>query len=549
MTAAPLLAAALSVFAPPAVVLEVPDPPALAARPLLAGPWADLRGAPLIRAGLGRPEFDAVLDPLNFVADRLGRTPGELLAAATAGGVRAELPATGGGPAAASVAADSPETLRATLDAVRVWVARVADPLTAAAVLPPELPEGTPWELGDLRYQIDGPTLAVATGGADWPAPIDADSATLLRLAVNLDAVREAGTFPPGLAPPWDDANLGAFLGGYAATLAASSQAELTLSDSRRETGDSRGLRLRLSMDAANRPPGFFAPPDGAVPAPLDVPGAIYSAAWFRDYGALWEARRELLTASRAEFLEAKDDEVRQGVKVLGADVLPSELAGTLGASWRVVIAGGLGTDYAIAPDAALPAAGLAVSLRDPEAFERLADPLLRGIGIVAAFGGAKMQPFRLRERVASADGNDRRVRISGLRFADGPGAALAGDQARFNAAPCWLVHRGHFVLASSRPLLRAMLAALEEEAANPRFLPPGVTERQRLDPAALAAAVRGAAPAVRRALAFDAGLTPTEADDLLAAVDAALARFGPVTAETRLGDGLTLTVNFEPLR
>ena len=541
MTPAPLLAAAALVAAPPAVTVDLSDPAALLSHPLLAGPWAELADAPLVREALDRPGLDAVRNPVWFVADRLGLTPAELLAAATAGGVRLELPAEGG-PAAASVTAADPATLRALLNAVRVWAARAGDPLTAAAVLPPALPDGAVWELGELRYRLDGPSLHVTTGGGDWPSHGDVPAGTLLRVAVDLAALRNAGSFPPDLGPPWADANFGAFLGGYAAAVAASDRLVLTLSDSSKATDDSHGLRLTLSVPASPPVPGFFAPPDGPVPAPLAVPGAIYSAAWFRDYGALWDRRDDLLTVEQAESLEGKDDEVRQGIKVLGADVLPSELFGTLGPSWRAVVAGGLGTEYAVAPDAPLPAAGVAVSLRDPAAFGRLSDPVLRGVGLVAAFGGAKMRPFRLR-----TDGP--RVRVTGLRFVDGPGAARVADRARFNAAPCWATHRGHFVVASSRPLLTAMLRALEAEAASPSFLPTGTTERQEFSPAALADAALAAAPAVRRELAFGTGLPAGEADALLAAAAAALRRLGPVTLETRTGAGLTLTADFDPPR
>ena len=256
----------------------------------------------------------------------------------------------------------------------------------------------------------------------------------------------------------------------------------------------SRRLKLRTDI------PGFFASPNRPVPAPLAVPGAIYSASWSRDYGTLWDARRDLLTAAAADRLEEQDREVRQGVKVLGADVLPSDLFASLGDSWRVVVVGGAGSDYAIDPFPALPAAGLAVSLRDPAAFDRLAGPLLRGVRLVAAFGGAKMQPFgrdrdRRRGRTfpSPACGSRRR-----------PRPPASGDRVRFNAAPAWATFRGHFVAASNRPTLRAMLETLEAEAAAPAFLPPAVTEEQRFAPAALADALIAAGP--RRRRAADAG-------------------------------------------
>ncbi len=267
----------------------------------------------------------------------------------------------------------------------------------------------------------------------------------------------------------------------------------------------------------------------------MRVEGAIYAAAWYREYRALWDRRNELLSPERAEGLEAQDDMIRQSLKALGADVLPSELISQLGSSWRAVVAGGA-PDYAVEPIPALPGVGIVVSLRDAERFEALAAPALRGVRLVAAFGGAKMQPFQERS-------TDDRPALSGLRFADGPGADRTGDLARFNVAPTWAVHREHFVIASTRPLARALLTALDDEAADPRPLPPGVTESQRLNPAALATLLESAGPSIRLGMTSDGGFDAAEADGLLAAVAAALRSLGPVTVTTRTDRGLLIEV------
>ena len=544
MPAAFLLA--LAAVGPPqtALVVELSRPAAVLAHPLVAGVWDELADAPGVRDALSQQASDAALDPLRFVADRTGRDLPTLLGDLTAGGVRFKSAGVGGGPAALSVTAASPRIWADVLPAARTWLARTADPLTAAAVLPPQLESGEEWTPEGLRYRLDGATLRIAAAGAAFAPPADrSPDAPLLSVTADLDALRAAGPFPEKLGPPWGDANLGAFLGGYADSLNESRLLSLTLSDSPAGVGDSPGLSLSLQCDAAGGAvPGFFAAAGDAVPGPLEVPGAIYSAAWFRDYRTLWERRGELLTADRAAFLEAKDGEVRQGIKVLGADVLPSELFAQLGTSWRLVVAGPDGGEYAVAPDPPLPAVGLVVSLRDAAAFERLADPVLRGVRLVATFGGAKLQPFR-----DAGDGES--PTLSGLRFADGPGTDRTGDLARFNAAPSWAVHRDHFVIASNRPVARSLLAALDAEAVDPRPLLPGVTEAQRFDPAAFAALLEAAADVVRQGLVFDAGFAPAEADRLAAALAAALRRLGPVTVATRVGDGsgggLSITAEF----
>ena len=544
MTPAPLIAAALLAGPPPAIAVESSASAALWRHPLVAGVWEELRDAPLVRDALAKPELDAARGPLRFVADRLNLAPGDLLAAATAGGVRLGLPAAENGPTGLTVAADSPETRRAVLAAVRALVVREVG-VAAALAFPPDAADGRDWPLGDdARLRVAGPAVSVAANGADFPAP-PAAGGPPLRVAADLAALRAAGRFPPGLAPPWGDANLAGYLGGYAAAVTPAASASLTLSHSRRETDDSQGLSAEFKLtpgDEAVRVPGFFAGPAAAVPAPLAVPGAIYTASWFRDLDGLWAARRDLLAAASADALEAQDDAVRQGLKVLGADVAPSELAATLGDSWRVVVAGGLGSDYAVAPVPVLPAAGLAVSLRDPAGFDRLAGPLLRGVRLVATFGGAKMQPFAATETVGGVE-----VPVSGLRFAETPGAARSGDRARFNVAPSWATFRGHFVVASNRPLLRALLVALDDEAAAPAFLPTGVTEEQCLSPAALADALADAAPSVAAGLTLEAGLSAAESDELIAAVGRALRRVGPVTLTTEVRDGLRMTLDIAP--
>lgn len=549
MTPAPLLAAALALSMaagpPPAITVESSVPASLWRHPLVADVWAELRDAPLIRDALAKPEPDAVRDPLRFVADRVGLAPGDLLAAATAGGVRLELPAVENGPTGLVVVSDSPETRRAVLGAVRTLAAREFGP-AAALLFPPDTADGQEWPLGeDARLRVVGPAVAAAANGADFPADPPAAGGPPLRVAVNLAALRAAGSLPLALAPPWGDPALGGFLGGYAAAAGDATEATLTFADSRRESGDSRGLSIGVALPAGERRadvPGFFAPPAARVSGRLVVPGAIYSAAWFRDYGALWDGRRDLLTAAVAAATERRDGEIRQELKVLGADVRPSDLAATLGDSWRVVVAGGLGSDYAVEPVPALPSAGLAVSLRDAAAFDRLADPLLRGVRLVATFGGAKMQPFAATETVGGIE-----VAVSGLRFAETPAAARVGDRVRFNAAPTWATFRGHFVAASNRPTLRALLVALDEEAAAPAFLPTGVTEEQRFSPAAFADALAAAAPSIAAGLTLETGLVPADANDLTAAAGRALRRFGPVTLTTRTDDGLRITLDIEP--
>ena len=407
-------------------------------------------------------------------------------------------------------------------------------------------------------------------------APLLAAGAPPLRVAADLAGVggtapRDAGEAgaPPGLAPPWGDANLAG--DGSAATRrhwtrpapwrSCGKRALFPPENRRRRTGRRRDatsgstvswtglISLSLALPARRRRgdrAGLLRGAGNGRSGPARaVPGAIYyrgRSAWFRDLGGLWAARRDLLTAEAADGLEEQDDAVRQGLKVIGADVAPSELAATLGDSWRVVVAGGLGSDYAVAPVPVLPAVGLAVSLRDAAEFDRLAGPLLRGVRLVATFGGAKMQPFAATETVGG-----REVPVSGLRFAETPGAARTGDRARFNAAPTWATFRGHFVVASNRPLLRALLTALEHEAAAPAFLPTGVTEEQRFSPAALADALADAAPSVAAGLSLEAGLSAVEAAELVAAVGRALRRVGPATMTTDVRDGLRMTLIVAP--
>ena len=533
--AVPFALAAALLAGPPAVVVESSAPAELWRHPLVRAVWAELRDAPLVRGALGSPELDAAAAPLRAVADRTGRTPANLLAAATAGGVRLELPAAEGGPAAVLVAAESTETRRAVLAAVRAEAAaRLGWPVALA--FPPDSANGRTWPLGDdAAVRVAGPTVALAAAGGAPPAAPPVPGGPLLSVRADLDALRAAGSLPTNLAAPWADAGLGGTLGGYAAALAASPEIALTL-------GGSDGLSLALDFPAAADVPGFFAPAGTRVPAPLAVPGAIYSASWHRDYGRLWEARRELLTEEIADATEARDAQIKRELSVLGADVAPSELFATLGDSWRVVVAGGLGSDDSVAPSPPLPAAGLAVSVRDAAEFARLSGPLLRGAGLVAAFGEANMRPFAEAETVGATE-----VAVAGLRFAASPAAARRGNRARFNLAPAWATHRGHFLIATNRPLLRALLAAVEADAAAPDVLPAGVTERQEFSPAALAGALEDAASVVDAALTLETGLPPCESRAVRSAVARALRAVGPVTVTTTVSDGLRVTVDVAP--
>ncbi|NNJ27615.1 hypothetical protein [Alienimonas chondri] len=541
MTAAALLLVAFAAAdvpadpsAPAAVSLEIRDPAALLAHPLIGNVWAELNEAPGVREARRRPELDAVLDPLRFLAGRCDRDVPTLLADLTAGGVRFDWSGEENGPAALTIAAASPEVWQEFLPALRTWLSRTADPLTALAAIPPDLQDGQEWTVGSLRYQLDGATLSLASGGAPYAPRAAGEDHVHLR--IDLHHLRESGRLPAEAEFQKDPA-FAALLGGYAASLLSANQFDLSLADS---GAKSDGLSLRIAMDGEERLPGFFAPPDAVSPAPLNVAGALYSASWYRDYRTLWDARGSALPPEQVEALEARDFEIRQGIKVLGADVLPSELASAFDSSWRAVVVNGE-REYLVAATPPLPAAGLAVSLRDRERFEDLARPALSAIRLVAVFGGAKMQPFRTR-------GSEGELDLSGLRFLDRSGADSVGDRARFNVAPTWTVHRGHFVVASTRPLVRSIAAALDAEAESPHRLPPGVTESQRFEPEAFAAALDAAGASVRFALIAEGGFDSLEAAAIQEAAARALRSLGPITVTTAVDDsGLSLEMQFTP--
>ncbi len=235
--AAALLLAAFALAdgpTPAAVSLEIRDPAALLAHPRLVNVWAELRDDPVLRDGFARPEWDAVLNPLRFVAARSGRDVPTLLADLTAGGVRFEWNGIEGGPAALTVTASSPQVWTDLIPALRRWLTEVTDPLTALIVLPPNLKDGQEWAVGTLRYRIDGAVLRLAAEGAAFAPAAAAVERVHLRLGLN--ALRTSGRLPRSSGSPWEETAPAALFGGYLDAFGESETLLVTLADSQADS-------------------------------------------------------------------------------------------------------------------------------------------------------------------------------------------------------------------------------------------------------------------------------------------------------------------------
>jgi hypothetical protein len=236
--------------------------------------------------------------------------------------------------------------------------------------------------------------------------------------------------------------------------------------------------------------------PDRA-PAPLlQVPDAIYSASWYRDYAALWSARRDLLTADAAAMLDAGDERAATQLEVFGTHLRPSELFTQLGPRFRVVVAAQDKPPYDVEVLDPLPAAALAVELRDEQRVREMTAPVLRTLHLI--MGGE--------QRIITSEHEHAGAKLVTLSLSEDPAEQRRGGSARYNFRVTYAFTGGYFVIGTTPQVVKHVIDALRRESDGPQSDRTAETERQQFDFARLAEAVQSLHAGLTRGLVLNSG-------------------------------------------
>lgn len=368
---------------------------------------------------------------------------------------------------------------------------------------------------------------------------------TTADIQLNLRAITRAPKFRKPLQSPAENIGLTTLAGGWVDLLRRGETARL------QTDYNDTAITTTLTLAATDNQPdaalgGFFATTGETTAAPLlQPPGTIISASWYRDYHRLWETRDELLSPEALKRLEDGNERIGKQLQSIGARTTPAELFQHIGPHFRIVALRQHDTPYRVQMEEHLPAIAGCVDLRDAEGFRKEALPVLRAIGLIAAFGQAKMLT-----RSSQHAGID----VVSLRFSDGEEVARTGNRNRFHFSPSYAITDDHFIAGSTyhsvctvideltAPSQRdaavtttAVSTTTTASAAEPTRRENGaVTSRQLVSLSGLADALDDYRQTFTRELILDTGLPRQEADAELDILADILRTLGQLSGQAR---------------
>lgn len=532
----------------PLAVIEIEEPGRLLESPLVRVIHEELQDSREVAVRMESPEFDRVRQAQRFLADAAGVEWLEAIERLTAGGLTVAVTSDTPPRLLAMVTASDAEFLQKFVAGTREQVlARVPEAFRAAVFVAGERQGHETWHVGQAWYAVVGKRLVFTNDGDLLHATLDrmaaagsdaasvepdagpaANDASVVRVSLNLEALRKTPDLEQALKLPTENAAAVAFAGGWLDLLRHSDEATAELSLG----GEAIELAVRLAAgrnEITDGLQGFFRTGDDERPLPLlEVPGTLYAATWFRDYASLWENRSKLLTEAAVQKMEEGDEAIRKQFSVFKVDYTPSDMFLQLGTQFRTVVARQQATAYRVELDDKLPAAALAVTLRDAERFAAQYVPLTRAIALIATF----------EQGITTRESEHRGAKLVGWWFRDDPQAVASGNRVQYNFAPTYSITRGHFIVGSTREIVEQVIEALDREAeSGGAALAEYATERQLLSMSEVAAALRGIQGSFVRNLAIEQGLTVPEAEQEFDVLTRVAAAIGRVTTESRFTD------------
>jgi hypothetical protein len=197
-------------------------------------------------------------------------------------------------------------------------------------------------------------------------------------------------------------------------------------------------------------------PPAGAPGSrPLLEPkNVLYSESKYFAIANIWKHRKKLFNEELVRQLE-------QGEKKTPPFFIGTKLSKLLmqaGPYYRFVAARQPNTSYKTTPGIAIPAFALVWELREPEAFGKALEPILRG---AALLGG-----FQANLKLVEEQYQD--CKLIGYRFPEDQLLKGDVDNLRFNFTPCFTRVGDQFVVSSTIDLCRELVDLIRKEGTSP---------------------------------------------------------------------------------
>ena len=529
--------------------LEISQPLSLAEHRLVTEVWSHLSKSRQAQDRLASPELDRAYQPMRLLEAASGLPWRKAVERLTAGGAVLTIESARP-PVADVVVSASDADLLARIHEFVCGKLRERVPAGRLELSATDYRGTMCYRLGEAHYALAGNRLIVASSSerlrerlnglpesAERSRDADSSKLPLVRATLNLEKLRSLPEFARNLALPSDDPARTAFLGGWFDLLRAGKTLEATV------LLEEVALSVAVRADAAadNLAPGlrrFFATGTERAAPLLEVPGTLYSASWYRDWGSLWDARGELVQTTAREKLEKGNEDIRKQFSVFKVDFLPSALMSSLGPHFRVVLARQEQAAYSVELNERLPAGLLAIDLDDEETFLAQATPLMRVVGLLTAFG----RPGLLTRKTDHCN-----AELTGLWYADDANSAASGNRIRFNFNPTWTITRGHFLLGSTGQIVRNAIDALDRESEWKGEA--GPTEVQVLNLSAAEAALADFDEGIIRGSVFDNGWTVADAKREFAVLRDVLGTIRRIETQAGFsGDGFEYRVRIGPV-
>jgi hypothetical protein len=321
----------------------------------------------------------------------------------------------------------------------------------------------------DLHAEGGKKSLAQAAGVAGSRKLLPKNP--LARLWLNLEKVKQTPQAKEIFTSPRNDPNLTVLFGGWIDVAARAPY--LCAGLYQEKTGFLMTVRMPAGREGASADAAVHAPPltGPAAPPLLEPKGVLFSTCFYLDLGKFWEERTRLFNPQQVKNLE--DTDKNAGRFLVGAKL--SQLLTQTGAYHRFVVVNQPKFAYAKAPAQPIPAFAFVMELRDPEAFARSMDTILRGAALLA---GAQFKLKLVEEKRGEHT-------IVGYRFPEDVPVPADVTNARFAFSPCFLRVHNQFVFCSTMELARELVDLLDREAK--------LDKPQKQSPAAVRANLYGA--------------------------------------------------------
>jgi hypothetical protein len=229
----------------------------------------------------------------------------------------------------------------------------------------------------------------------------------------------------------------------------------------------------------------------------LEPKNVLYSESDYFALANIWKERATLFNEKQVRQLEKFEKQTAPFL--VGAKF--SKLLTQTAPYYRFVVAHQSKLSYKTSPKISIPAFALVWELREPEAFGKSIEPVLRG----AAFLGGFQVNLKL------IDEQYKGCKLVGYRFPEDQ--PLQGDinDLRFNFAPCFTRVGDQFVIASTMDLCRELVDLIQKEDTSPTRGDPS-TARIRLYGPGVAAYLRTIEDLLITQTTLDQAVTPQEA-------------------------------------